>query len=274
MFVNDIFEAKDRGTAVMTYGRINPPTIGHEALYQKMQEVASQHNATPMIFLSHTQDSKRNPLKFGSKAYYVQHLLNANIANKNKPAIRTPVDALNWLSSMNFNKVIFIVGQDRIESFKQVTAYNGKKTKEGIVPFHFKNGIDIVSSGARDPDGEGVEGMSASKVRELARTGNFNVFSSGIPGNDVQLKKKLFDELRKEMKVTEMMENDNRIIPDGGIGSWTYDALVKNLEKELTILTTQIPHDARNVYYHLTKGSIVKKLEALAKAQDQRSKKR
>jgi len=274
MFVNDIFEAKDRGTAVMSYGRINPPTIGHAALYQKMQDIANQHNTKPLLFLSNTQDAKKNPLQFGSKVYYVKHLLGANVGNENKPKIRTVVDALNWLSSLNFNKVILVVGQDRIDGFKQITAYNGKKTKEGIVPFYFRNGIDIVSSGDRDPDGDGVQGASASKARELARAGFFDAFIDVLPGRNTTLKKKLFNELRKEMKVTEMMEDDDRIIPPGGIGSWTYDALVKNLVKEMMILTEQVPHDARNVYRHLTKGSIVNKLEALAKAQDQRSKKR
>lgn len=268
-------------SAVITYGRMNPPTKGHRALYDKMLELASSTGSDVYLFLSHTQDNKKNPLGSKTKKFFVEKLLDAQnvIAN---PKIRTLIDALNWLTyNKKYSKVYFVVGADRVASIKQVVdRYNGHKTKEGIVPFHFPEGVDVVSAGERDPDADDVSGVSASKARALAAQGQFDAFIDIIPGTNTTLKKKLYNELRRKLPVAEgyteiqkaIMEgghsmDDDRIIPQGGIGSWKRDALTKNLQKELAELARMVEHDASGVYYHLTKGSIVNKVKALADVQ-------
>ena len=56
---------------VMTFGRMNPPTTGHLKLIHKVKEVADKNNAGHTVVVSHSQDSKKNPLSGESK---VKHL--------------------------------------------------------------------------------------------------------------------------------------------------------------------------------------------------------
>jgi len=255
--------------AVMTFGRMNPPTVAHKHLFDKMQKLAGQTNADVHLFLSQTQDAKKNPLGFKSKKYFVQNLLGTKSV-VDKPEVKTPVDALNWLTAQGYEQVYFVVGSDRIKTFQDIiNSYNGKPTKEGIIPFNFPGGVKMVSAGERDPDSDAMSGMSASKLRDLAVQGNFKSFASGVPSKDNNLKKKMYDELRRKMGVTNMTEGDDRIVPQGGTGSWTQDTLIRNVVKEMHILTTMLERgDASNVYHHLTKGSIVNKIKALADIQN------
>ena len=74
-----------------------------------------------------------------------------------------------------------VAGSDRLPEYQALlNKYNGKPDKNGVIPFDFKN-IDFVSSGQRDPDAEGIEGMSASKMREHVRNGDFPSFRQGLP---------------------------------------------------------------------------------------------
>lgn len=262
-----IVEARAK-SAVLTFGRMNPPTKGHRALYDKMLDIASSTGSDVFVFLSHTQDNKKNPLGSKTKKFFVEKLLDAKNVVAN-PKIRTLIDALNWLTyNKKYSKIYFVVGADRVAPIRDIIEkYNGHKTKEGIVPFHFPEGAEVVSAGERDPDADDISGVSASKARALAAQGQFDAFIDIIPGTNTTLKKKLYNELRRKLGVKEMAENDNRIIPQGGIGSWKQDALTKNLQKELAELARMVQHDASGVYFHLTKGSIVNKVKALADAQ-------
>jgi hypothetical protein len=271
-----IVEARAK-SAVLTFGRMNPPTKGHRALYDKMLDIANSTGSDVFVFLSHTQDNKKNPLGIKTKKYFVEKLLDAKNVITN-PKIRTPIDALNWLTySKKYSKVYMVVGDDRVSVFKDIaTKYNGQKTKEGIIPFNFPEGIEIVSAGARDPDSDSVEGVSASKARQLAAQGQFDEFVNIIAGTNITLKKKLYNELRRKLRVSDlatrgesMAEDENRVVPQGGVGSWTKDVLTKNVIKEMNILLTMLERgDASNVYHHLTKGSIVNKIKALADIQN------
>jgi hypothetical protein len=51
-----------------------------------------------------------------------------------------------------------------------------------MVIYNFEK-INVVSAGERDPDEEGVTGMSASKLRNYASRGDLKNFKRGIPGN-------------------------------------------------------------------------------------------
>jgi len=184
-------EAKN-STAVISFGRFSPPTVGHEKLINKVIAEAKSRNATPMIFASHSFDKKKNPLPYKSKIRYLKTTFGNVIQETNSKTIIQIAKELE----VNYTNLVLVVGSDRVAEFqKLLNAYNGKE-------YTFKN-IEVVSAGARDPDAEGVSGMSASKLRALAAEGNFNEFKKGIPKKLASSADEIFKELRSNMGIEE-----------------------------------------------------------------------
>lgn len=208
-----IIEAKQGKTAVITYGRMNPPTVGHVKLGLKIQLESKKRKADSFIFLSPTQNAKKDPLSPERKKYYAQKVFGKNITVEIKPNIFT---ALTYIYDKGYRNVVIVVGDDRIDDFsKTVTKYNGIKSKHGFYDFEL---IGFESSGKRDPKSIGVEGMSASKMREIATSGNFEKFKNAMIANDKDKKsilsdnevKSLYNEIRKAMKV-ESIQHDKQL---------------------------------------------------------------
>ena len=206
-----ISEAKNENkTAVFTYGRMNPPTIGHLKLVKKMIGEARRHKADPWIFLSPTQNAKKDPLSPNRKIYYAEKSFGPNVNIDIQANIFT---VLVELYNKGYKKLIMIVGSDRIPEFsKTIPKYNGVEGK----PHGFYNfeSIDFQSAGERDPDAEGVAGMSASKLRGFAVAGDYDNFKKGNNLNDRD-SKSLYNEIRKALKVETMREdrkNEPRVI--------------------------------------------------------------
>jgi len=157
-------------TAVITFGRMNPPTVGHLSLVEKMLDIALENKAYPLIYLSHTYDPKKNPLSYDEKFELVREAFGDYVQ---RSEANNPIAVLKEVSE-RFKNVIVVVGEDRVKDLVRITeTYNGKD-------FNFDN-TEVISAGLRDPDAEGVEGMSASKMRELAIEGNLTKFREGLP---------------------------------------------------------------------------------------------
>jgi len=194
----------DQGSISITFGRFNPPTTGHEALIKKVAESAK--NGEYRIYPSRTQDDKKNPLdpstkvKFMHKAY-PDHT-NAIISNEE---MRTIFDVLESLDSEGYSDVNIIVGGDRVSEFNSLAQkYNGQA-------YTFEN-IRVTSAGDRDPDGEGVEGMSASKQRKFASENNYEEFEKGCPkGLKPKDKQELFNTLKGAMNIEECIDDFNEV---------------------------------------------------------------
>lgn len=196
-------EIRGKKTAVFTFGRMNPPTVGHEKLIKKVMSVASSKGATPFIFLSHTQDPKKNPLTNKQKVKFIKlGVPTAAKAIQQVPKIRTPFDAIKYLIDMGYENVIMVVGADRVNDFKKrIQPYIGHPDKKVAINL---DSFDVVSAGARDPDSEGVSGMSASKMRHLAIKNNFRQFRKGVPsGLSDRFARELFDLVRVGMRISE-----------------------------------------------------------------------
>jgi hypothetical protein len=115
--------------------------------------------------------------------------------------IVTPFNAASWIYDQGFKQLVMVVGSDRVREFTALLEkYNGVKGRHGF--YNFKN-ISVVSAGARDPDAEGVEGMSASKLRSFATDNDFSQFSQGLGGLSNKDAKKLFVDVRKGMGLKE-----------------------------------------------------------------------
>ena len=183
-------QAEKDKVVVFAYGRFNPPTIGHEKLIDKVIETATKNKADYFIVPSHsTEPKKKNPLTFEEKFQILKYMIDITHIGKFGT---TFIEVLKNLQQMGYTKVIQIAGSDREAEFLGlVNRYNGKPDpKTGNVDFNFKL-FQVVSSGDRDPDSEGLEGMSASKIREFAAKGDFNNFEKGL-SNKIPHKTKLY----------------------------------------------------------------------------------
>ena len=185
---------KTRGTVTLGFGRFNPPTSGHEKLLDTIQDTAE--GGQYYIYPSHTQDSKKNPLDSESKVDFMKKMFPSHANNIIfDPGIKTIIDALKQADVEGFGSVNIVVGADRQKEFENLAnRYNGEL-------YNFDE-INVISAGERDPDAEGVEGMSASKLRELVVQGDFDSFKTGLPkSTDQTLAKALYNTVRKNMAV-------------------------------------------------------------------------
>ena len=208
-----IKESKDRH-AVLAFGRLQPPTTGHEVLVNKVKEVAKQHNAEHHIVLSHSNDPKSNPLTAKQKVKHAKRFFpgtNITTSDKEHPNFLTQAAKLHKTGVTHLHMV---AGSDRIPEYKRILKkYNG--THEGAL-FNFKK-IDVHSAGERDPDAEGTTGMSGSKMRAHAVSGKYREFKKGVPKHiSDEHAKELYHDLRKGMNMKEdINETFTEVLSEG-----------------------------------------------------------
>ena len=192
----------DQGAISITFGRFNPPTIGHEKLLKKVAQQAKSSGGTYRIYPSRTEDPKKNPLDTGTKVRFMRQAYpdHANSIIDNEE-MRTIFDVLSGLDSDGYSSVNIVVGGDRVSEFNSLaTKYNGD--------LYTFDDIKVISAGDRDPDGEGVEGMSASKMRKAAMEGDQESFNKGIPAAmSKKDKEAMYLTLRQSMNVKESFED-------------------------------------------------------------------
>ena len=191
-----VTEAKDKGVT-FTFGRFNPPTVGHMKLAAKMKSVARGHDV--QIFTSHTTDKKKNPLTNKQIRQFMNPMLPKGI-DVQKADAKTVFDVVTNLHDQGYEHIQMVVGSDRIREFDAVlNKYNGIKARHGY--YNFKT-IKVVSAGERDPDSKGVDGMSASKMRQLVSVGDEKTFVDSLP-RGYKLGKQLYKAVQKGMGIRE-----------------------------------------------------------------------
>ena len=202
----ELTEAKE--TAVFGFGRFNPPTTGHEKLIEKVASVAGSNPF--FIYPSHNTGPK-DPLPHAKKVAWMRKMFpkyKRNIIADNNA--KNAVLIAEKLYKDGYKNLIMVAGSDRLKEFETLlNRYNDAPDKKGNQLFKFDS-VKVVSAGERDPDAEGVSGMSASKMRAAASDGKFDDFKTGIPSalNDAD-KKKLYFEVRKAMGIREEREMGN-----------------------------------------------------------------
>ena len=136
-----------------TFGRYNPPTIGHEKLFDAVKKNA--RSGAYRIYTSKSQDAKKNPLEFKDKVKFVRKMFPKHArAVMGDPDIRTVFDIVVKLYDQGFVQVRMVVGSDRVKEFDiLLNKYNGVKGRHGFYNFE---AISVVSAGERDPDAEGA----------------------------------------------------------------------------------------------------------------------
>jgi len=205
--INPKLEEAKGDTVVLGWGRMNPITSGHEKLVNKINDVARKESGKPVIYLTHSQDPKKNPLSYNDKVMLAKKAFGSAIQ---KSKAKTIMQALGELEK-KFTKVILVVGADRIKEFETLlNKYNGKD-------YSFDS-IKVVSAGSRaDPDSEeakslSADSMSASVMRKLASEGDFESFKKGLPKKLGRNAKDVYDMVRAGMKIAEEMELDEAVL--------------------------------------------------------------
>jgi len=153
---------------------MNPPTIGHARLMNTVARVANGNDY--YIFLSHTQDSKKNPLDYNTKVDFVKRIYPRHADHISVGGLTTIMQILEFLYHQNYTDVVYVCGNDRLPQFtKLLNDYNGLEGK----PTYFKfNTIKVVSSGPRDPDIDDiVAGASATDARIAAEKNDLKTFT-------------------------------------------------------------------------------------------------
>jgi hypothetical protein len=174
--VDDLEMHEAKKTVAFTFGRFNPPTIGHEKLINKVKSVRADDYR---IYLSRSEDPKKNPLSPRQKLSYMKKMFPSHARNIMINTTNMILDICTELYKQGYTEISMVVGSDRVREFDTIIKkYNDVKSRHGY--YNFEK-INIVSAGERDPDAEGATGMSASKMRAAAAKGDLSSFSKGLP---------------------------------------------------------------------------------------------
>jgi cytidyltransferase-like protein len=211
---------KDDKPVVMAFGRMNPPTTGHLKLIDKVKHEAEKQGAKHTVVVSHSQDSKKNPLSGEQKVKHLKRYspgTHFETSDKDHPTILHHAAKLH---AKGHNHLTVIAGSDRVKEMHTLLhKYNGVKGKHGH--YNFKK-IEVKSAGHRDPDAEGAEGISGTKMREHAKNKDIHSFRQGVPHHvSDEHAKELMHDVRKGMGLHEDVGRGQfkAIFVTGGPGS-------------------------------------------------------
>ena len=192
---------KTKGTLTLAFGRFNPPHAGHQQLMDIAAASAEEQESDYIIVPSRSNDKKKNPLDADTKISMMRQMFPQHSERIiNDTGNRTIFDVLKKAHNDGYANVRIVAGDDRVKEFDKLSQnYNGSL-------YDFE-GLEVISSGERDPDSDGVEGLSSSRMRLAAMEGDFKTFRSGLP-EDVPRKQAmtLFDTVRQGMGVDEVKE--------------------------------------------------------------------
>ena len=192
---------KSKGTLTLAFGRFNPPHAGHQQLMDIAAQSAEAEESDYIIVPSRSQDAKKNPLDADTKVSVMRQMFPQHSERiVNDGANRTIFDVLKKAHNDGYANIRIVAGQDRVKEFDKLSQnYNGQL-------YQFDN-MEVISSGDRDPDAEGMEGLSSSRMRLAAAEGDFKTFRAGLPeGVPRKSALELFDTVRQSMNVKEMKE--------------------------------------------------------------------
>ena len=237
--LSKIKEAKGRHIA-FTFGRFNPPTIGHEKLLNKIASVSADNY---FIFLSKTEDSNKNPLSYREKVSIMKQMFPSHARNIVVSPSNSVFEIVTDLYKRGATEITMVVGSDRVREFEDtIKKYNGIRSRHGY--YNFDN-VHIVSAGERDPDAEGATGMSASKMRAAAKSDDFTSFKKGLPRSFARTMEaeKLFKRVRQGMNLAASVN------PDFGAGALRFKPfLTASTKEELEKMTLRDQYISEHLY--------------------------
>jgi len=188
-------ENKSNKGVVFSFGRLSPPTIGHEKMIQKIFIEAKKRNFEPHLYLSHSYDLKKNPLTYDEKFKFIARGIPGAAMMLRKSSAKTPFEVLEFLNSKNYSHVVMVVGSDRLEEFKS-------KFKKYNDLYNFS--IEVISAGERDPDGDEASAASGTAMRDAVMRGSYLRFKKMAPSKlSDQDTKEMFNLIRNRLGIKE-----------------------------------------------------------------------
>jgi nicotinic acid mononucleotide adenylyltransferase len=165
-------------TAVVAFGRFQPPTRGHEKLIRHVSALAAKHGASHYVFPSPSHGDERNPLSHDRKVHYMKKMFPGTNVVHDK-TIRSPLHALKQLSDKGYKHIHFVVGGDRTDEFQKVIhKYIKHPDKTKSLEF---DKFHVHEIGKRDEKSDTVSGISGSKMRNFVKNGDYKSFRSNLP---------------------------------------------------------------------------------------------
>ena len=203
LYERSLLRGQKEKSAVLTFGRFQPPTTGHEKLVDAVQSTAKKLGADAFVFPSRTNDKKKNPLTPKEKVFYMKQAF-PRVKIVDNAQAKTVFKAIESLVRKNYTKITLVVGGDRVDEFKKT-----------IAPYVDDMGVkefDVVSAGERDPDAADVTGMSASKMRAAVADNDFSAFLNGVPSKmSDRIASDMFETLRRNMGLREETEKKDNL---------------------------------------------------------------
>lgn len=200
---------EEEKTLYFVWGRMNPPTAGHEKLLNFLKQKAG--NNPFRIYLTQSEDNKKNPIPFEQKVKFARkgfpQYARQIMMNKK---LKTIFDAMTSFYNEGFKRVVIVAGEDRLREYDvTLKKYNGKKGRHGF--YNFER-ITVLSAGKRDPESKGVEGVSGTKLRGFAEKGDFTKFAQLMPKKLSNADaKQVFNAVRKGLGLKQVKEYRNHI---------------------------------------------------------------
>lgn len=200
---------EEEKTLYFVWGRMNPPTAGHEKLLDFLKSKAG--NNPFRIYLTQSEDSKKNPIPYVQKIKFArkgfpQYARQIMMDKK----LKTIFDAMVSFYNEGFKRVVIIAGSDRVREYEvTLNKYNGKKARHGF--YNFER-ITVMNAGKRDPESKGVEGVSGTKLRGYAESGDFTKFAQNMPKRLSNADaRQVYNAVRKGIGLKEQKEFKNHI---------------------------------------------------------------
>lgn len=182
-------------TCIMTFGRFNPPTVGHEKLINKAKALQEKMGGDLFVFVSKSQKTPRDPVPYHKKLSFLKKCFRGVIFPK-IDTVRTPFDVLKHLSDKGYKRVFFVTGSDRIKEFEtKIRKYINHDNPELSLNF---DQFQMINAGKRNPDTPGITGVSGTKMREFAKNNDFESFKKFSPSFASE---KDIKDIYKEIKV-------------------------------------------------------------------------
>lgn len=203
------FLVEEEKTLYFVWGRMNPPTAGHEKLLDFLK--AKSGNNPFRIYLTQSVDKNKNPISFVDKVKFARkgfpQYARQIMLNKK---LKTIFDAMSSFYNEGFKRIVIVAGSDRVNEYNiTLNKYNGVKGRHGF--YNFEK-IDVLSAGDRDPESKGIEGVSGTKLRGFAESGDFTKFMQYMPKKLSNADaKKVFNAVRKGLGLKEEKEFKNHV---------------------------------------------------------------
>ena len=170
-------------SVIFTFGRFNPITKGHQQNVNELISLGKKFNATPILFLSQSQDAKKNPLNFEDKVNLANRFFDIKVSTNAK--LKTAYQILEDLGKQGYKTVYFVVGEDRVKEFGRMGGY---------APDYGIENFEVVSSGAR------TKGVSGTDMRNYVLNDDFDSFKKNAPkGAKEDDIRKMFDLVKEGM---------------------------------------------------------------------------